>query len=605
MTTTARLATSGTPLSPLPARDQRSASLAHQAYEAMNGGATGWGTDQAKLFEALESPELAAIRRDYQAHYQRSFDGDVRGELSGLGRARADALLAGDRGLADATRLYQAMKGGTGAGTDEASVFAALEGKDAGQLEAITRAYQGRFGDLAADLGRELTDPDDAARARALLAGDRAGADAAKLHQAMKGGLTGAGTDQAAVLDTLERGTDAERGALSAAYGKMYGAGPDDAALRRDLSGELSSATRDRALALVSGDRAGADAAKLRDAMRGGWTGIGTDTRAIHDTFEGKSEGERRAVVEAYDKKYGAGALSRGLSRELGASDLAKTQALMERGQLSGAEAVHFAVAGNGTDEAALTGALRGKSKAELDRMSAEYQEKYGRPMREAIAGDVGGRLAFDTTQMQAGRPETAEDLVKQLEAARAYERSGLVNGASRAFMDAVAPEKGATLDRNTDRARALVRDAAVAERPLSGAEKAELSRLGGWAEQDVASYRTAKDSAGEAAGTAAATLATTAVVAGTGGTATPGVIARAGLAGGGANVASQAAIGGAGYGAGDALTDGVVGAVDGATAVTGPGAAVARRAVQSSATRALAQGGVREASAEVVEVAG
>jgi len=522
-----------TPLPPLAASAKAASSLAHQAYEAMNGGMTGWGTDEAKLFSVLQSKDLDAVRRDYNAHYKRDFDTDVLGELGGAAKVRAQALLGGSTAEADAAKTPEAQ--------------------------------------------------------------------ATELRRAMKGGLTGAGTDEDAVFAVLDQKSPAERGAVVEAYGKLYGTG----SLERDLKSELGSATRDRALSLLANDQSTADAHKVRDAMNGGWTGAGTDVQGVQDAFEGKSDGERRAIVQAYDARYGAGALSKNLRGEMGVHALGKTEALIERGKLSDVEAVRFAIAGVGTDEDALVQSLQGKSKAEIEQISADYKAKYGREMSSDISWDVTGRLEFDTAQLQKGAPQSAEETVERINENHAFERSGLINGVSRAVMDQVSPEKGQTLNRNKERANEIVKNATIAERPLSEAEKAELAQIGGWVEQDVSSYRAAKDTAGEVAGTGAATVATIGVVAASGGTATPAVIALAGLAGGTANVTAKAAIGGAGYGAGDAVIDGAVGAVDGVFGVTGPGSALARKAVQGSATRALARGGVKGASEEVLELAG
>src|SRR5882757_8153756 len=90
-------------------------------------------------------------------------------------------------------------------------------------------------------------------RAEALLAGDQSVADAAALREAMKGGITGWGTDQKAIMETLRGKSAAERDKIKQAYLEKYGA-----VLETDIQDELTGAFEDdhdydRAKALLAG----------------------------------------------------------------------------------------------------------------------------------------------------------------------------------------------------------------------------------------------------------------------------------------------------------------------------------------------------------------
>lgn len=585
---------------------------AKELYEAMHGGATGWGTDEPRLFRALEgkSPEqMSAIRREYRAHYRRDLDADVRSELSGAELSRAENLLRGDPAAADADRLHHAM---AGAGTDEAAIFSTLEGKDAGQIDAIRRAYSNKHGtSLDSAIDSELSGA-ERDRARALLRGDRAGAEAASLHEA----ISGAGTDEAAIYRAFDHKSAPEREAIIRAYGQRYGSGPEDRLLERRLRQELSGAELDRAEALVAGDQAGADAAKVRHAMTGGFLGLGTDTAAIQETFEGQDAASRQAIVSAYDARYGRTSggrvvsdLDSALRSEMGDHEYGKTRALIDRGQLSDTEQLYYAVAGAGTDEAAIRSALQGKSREEIDALRVQYRRDFpGRDLDADLRGDLSGRDSFDVSQLLRGKPRTLDEALERANERWTYERGGAANAISRTFMDRISPEKGELLDSNMRRANEIRSTARAQGRELTAAERAELQQNLGWAEMDVDTYRTAKDSAADTAGTVAATAASIAVVVGTAGTATPVVVALAAAGTGAvARVGTKAAIGGAGYGIEEGAADFGIGAVDGGFSAIGAGAgqALARTALQSSARSALARGGVRGASREVVELAG
>ena len=76
-------------------RSARAQQAAETLFTAMHGGVWGWGTDERKLFASLGSvpaEDLPRVRAHYKAHYGRSLDQDVRGELSGADKARASAL---------------------------------------------------------------------------------------------------------------------------------------------------------------------------------------------------------------------------------------------------------------------------------------------------------------------------------------------------------------------------------------------------------------------------------------------------------------------------------------------------------------------------------
>ncbi|MEW6280471.1 MAG: annexin, partial [Candidatus Eremiobacterota bacterium] len=418
---------------------------ANALYKAMHGGLIGAGTDEDAIFKTLQgkSPQdLEKLKATYQDHYGRDLGKDLKSELSGTSLSRAEASLKGDQSSADADALYQAMKSGTGVGTDEEAIHQTLEGKNAEQRAAIEREYLNRHGrNLRSDLKSELSGA-QRDRAEAHMEGNQAKADAAALNDAMKGGFVGLGTDEEAIYQTLKGKSAEQRAAIAREYKAKY-AGE----LRSDLSKETSGTEHDRAGALLDGDQAGADAAEIRHAMKGGWL---TDKESIQKALEGRSQAEREAILKSYKDRYRVD-LQSDLHREMSGNDLEKTTKLLQHGKLTDAEKLKYAIEGAGTDEEAVKGVLKGKSREEVARLRADYEELTGRSLDSDLAEDLSGRDHFDAKQDLKGRPETVDEAVERINERKAYERDGAVNAVGRVLVDTFS-DKGKTLEKNTDR---------------------------------------------------------------------------------------------------------------------------------------------------------
>jgi hypothetical protein len=273
-------------------------SIASQAYAAMHGGLTGWGTDEEQLFAALgglTKLQGAALRKCYAVRYSRNLDADIADELSGTEKKRAQAQLSGDQARADAAALREAMHGGlTGWGTDEAEIHKVLRGKSEAERQAIIAAYEQEYGvSLDADLKSEMED-DDLDRANAYLEGNVGLGDAIAIHDAMEGGwFFGLGTDEKGIEKVYtdiraEVAAQAQREGWTTArmeaeirrrsaeveqkfntkYGHEYPDAGDTGALRAAFGSELSMAELELANALADADETRADAARLRVEMQ-------------------------------------------------------------------------------------------------------------------------------------------------------------------------------------------------------------------------------------------------------------------------------------------------------------------------------------------------
>ncbi|MBI5957530.1 MAG: hypothetical protein HY866_02270, partial [Chloroflexi bacterium] len=258
-------------------------------YDAMFGGVTGWGTDEAAIFGALNSLtriQAAAVRKCYNATHSRDLDDDLESELSGSELGRARAQLSGDPILADVATLRDAM---AGLGTDEDLIFSTLRNKSAEERQRIIDEYRRQYNvDLTAELDSEMGGH-ELDRADALMEGDVARADAIAIDQAMRGGWTGLGTDEAAIeqvyqnvrqdvisfgaqqqppwttaqieAEVLRRNQNVEQ-SYQVQYGGDWTAG-DESALRQAFHSELSGPELNLANALADNDLIAADAARI------------------------------------------------------------------------------------------------------------------------------------------------------------------------------------------------------------------------------------------------------------------------------------------------------------------------------------------------------
>ncbi len=200
-----------------------------------------------------------------------------------------------------ASEIYRAYHGGiTGIGTDEARAFRAMTGLGPLEALALRKCYRQTYGlDLEKDSKGELSGA-EYQRARALLEGDRNRADAAALHTAMKeaGWGTGAGTDEAAIMEILRNKTPEEVEQISRLYREMYHQDLQ-AELREELDDWATFTTHDadRADALLRSDTATADAIAINQQVLGfSWANAFNLTYGT--SFEAGARDEVAAIYE-------------------------------------------------------------------------------------------------------------------------------------------------------------------------------------------------------------------------------------------------------------------------------------------------------------------
>lgn len=469
---------------------------AQAIHSAFHGG-TGIGTNEEKLFQVLSqrSPQhLAEVKRVYQEHFHRSLDADLSSELSGRELSRATALMAGDGVQGQVEALKTATSGFFGTNTKE--LLSLLESTPPSAMKTISDRFGAQFGPLDQAISRSLSGP---ARdeALALLKGNPAAASAAHLDGALN-----LNQKPADVLARLSQLPPDAMGQVAKAYEARKGK-----PLAQDLAAKLKGTEKDMALAMLSGDTLGLKAAKLKHAVEGKFFGLGKDATGALAVLESVSPKERGALQKAYQQKYGTSIDADVVQRFGGREGERLSKAFA--GKLDDVERIQIALKGFGADEKAIDSVLGGRSKEDVAKLKADFQQRTGTSLDATIEKELSGRARFEAKLALQGAPTTPEEQLSQAQQRHDFERSGAFNAVSRFVMDRVS-DSGGRLDEATKAAQqALI--AGKKDGHLDGAEQARVAELVARSTGEAKTYVAQKATAAQAAGTVAAVAATVA----------------------------------------------------------------------------------------------
>jgi hypothetical protein len=523
---------------------------AGQLIREVRGAIEGWGTDEARLFKALEGHtplQIAAMRKAYQGTYERNMDEDIDDDLGGSEKERAHALLTGDPVAGAVATLRDAMDG---AGTDEDTIMRTLRSRPAAERAKILEAYEKTYHrPLKADLDDELGGY-EFREADALLAGDTVKADAIALKNAMDG----IGTDEPAIHavyarirdevehEATEKGwktaqlqAELQRrtGRLKTAYDKQFGS------LEEDFDSELSGGDLNLALAEQAGDQTGIDAAELQIEHLSAWTSDDKVNEILKSQYaraereimrdlavdfqrqaatlpreqraaawkalqqQGRQEAERRSrdYMNALKSRYDATAIATSfdflIDRELSGNSKDEAKArIAAGGKLSDAEELKYAIFGLGTNEKTIREVLKHKSKAELDQLSKAYEKLTGNDLIEDLKGDLSGRDEADMTLLLETGDATLEERRAYLDKRTHWE----LNEGTGRWGALVDDEEAEVLNNTNAAAGAAYRDyEAVKDLPEDDPRRREaqerLERWLGYGDKDIERHREQLDS--------------------------------------------------------------------------------------------------------------
>jgi hypothetical protein len=544
--------------------------VAGQDVAALHDALTGfWGTDKTTIMETLRGK--SPIERDDLLHrYKDEYNIDLRDHLDFAldsdAKDQANALLGGDTDLADSIGVQRALH----------SHF--FGGADIGEVDAVY----------------------------------------AQIRKEVEGEAEGTRMTTAEVEAEYKRRT----AAVSAKWGATHGEGKPDA-LTDTFKDRFSGGEADLTVALVKDDHTAEDAARIRMESESilytsdkqvlsilrkqrdrATVEVKRDTRVrlleqadrehwspeklaeqldaleqkpskeVEDAIDQRAQANLDNLEKHYDKAYsrgwGPGELTAVVEFEMSGNEQEEARLLRKHaGKMTGAEEVHWAIKGLGTDEDLLRHALQGKTRAEIAAMAKDYHDHYDSDMFEDIMGDVSGRDEHDFRVLLEGEPQTPEEKLRRMHEDTDYEL-----GPEAGMGHVWAGEETDSMKHAAGKADLAYQNYLLAARkfgkdsPEAAAALKRFNEWTGYTAETVTELRQEVDSLTDHLAMAAAIVVGVIVAAATWGTATPAVIAAvSAMAGTAASMTVKLSMKGHAYGIEDYGTDLALGAVDAAAA--------------------------------------
>src|SRR5262249_47777011 len=154
-----------------------------------------------------------------------------------------------------------------------------------------------------------------------------------------------------------------------------------------------------------------------------------------------------------------------------------------------------------------------------VEKLSAEYKQKYGIDLQHELNQTTSGRDGFEINELMKGEPKTLDDKMARARERYDFERGSGSNVVSNAFNDTFS-DKGQLLDNQQARMEDLYKK--IKSGQASSEEKALLDRVTGYQNLDTKNYQESKDAVTNGAVAVAAITAGAIATVATGGAAAP-----------------------------------------------------------------------------------
>ncbi|NP_861431.2 annexin A11b isoform X1 [Danio rerio] len=289
--------------------------------------------------------------------------------------------------LRDVEVLRKAMKG---FGTDENAIIELLGSRSNKQRVPLLAAYKTTYGkDLVRDLKSELTGHFE----ELVLAMLKSPAqfDASECKEA----ISGAGTDEACLIEILSSRSNAEIQEINRIYKAEYGKSLEDA-----ISNDTSGHFRRLLVSLCQGNRderetvdislAKQDAQKLYSA---GENKVGTDESQFNAILCARSKPHLRQVFQEYQQMCGRD-IEKSICREMSGdleSGMVAVVKCIKNTPAYFAERLHKAMQGAGTKDRTLIRIMVSRSELDMLDIRQEYLRLFGKSLYTHISGDTSG----------------------------------------------------------------------------------------------------------------------------------------------------------------------------------------------------------------------
>jgi hypothetical protein len=387
-------------------------------------------TDEKAIMDLLRSKspeEIEQIRAEYRRRYNKELNVALEENLDeGNEQDQASALMRGDTETADAIAIDDAMRGGTGWGTDsedieatyqrvhdEVLALARNEGWSSEQFQAEvrrrTRGIEARFEERYANveqynepgtegatvlrraISSEMWPGPERDLANALASNNQIAADAARIEIERRGLWASDDKINNVLTNQYERALEETR--LDHAPARRARI----ERLRRQLMAHEPPLNEEEISIKVMA---------LERQIEG----------EIADEAQGRSNISMEALQQAYQGSYFY-PLSYTIETSMSGADREKAHALREQGgRLTALQTVEFATQDAGTDEQALRTRLGSMTKAEIDQLERDWERRHpGESFKDMLRGELGGRDESDVMDMvEHGAAESARARIEQ-----------------------------------------------------------------------------------------------------------------------------------------------------------------------------------------------
>jgi len=288
---------------------------------------------------------------------------------------------------ADAETLHKAMKG---MGTDEKTLIGVLCHRTVAQRVEITNAYKSAFGkDLKSKIKSETTGHFESLLVA--LCEPRAEYMASEMHHA----VSGMGTQEGTLIETLISGNNQEIRDIAAAYKNLYGN-----TLEKDIKGDTSGTLKMLLVSLAQGNRdenSFVDGAKARDEAQrlyhAGEAKMGTDESTFNAILATRSWAQIRQIMHEYKSQHGH-SLEKAVASEFSANAEKGLLAILRSAESRAcylAKRLHKAISGAGTRDRCLIRIVVTRCDIDLADIKREYEKLYGKSLAADISNDTSG----------------------------------------------------------------------------------------------------------------------------------------------------------------------------------------------------------------------
>ena len=398
---------------------------AHEAFEAMRGGVTGWGCDRERLFNALRGltkddakvliATYAEMYRSDETHH-RDLIKDIKHELGGLRESAALAYIDGATARGDTLRVRCILNEPVNMSAYHLRTFlGSLTPIERRSLatEYLTVRPQG----IVADITKNYTVPsDDVLKSRDILVALAEGRDRDAELLTLKGAVEHRGKNPDEVYSILEHTAHTAQPDIRDDFN-----GVAHYSIEKRASDKFARIDAERASALARGDIIEAKTLSLVKEL----SRRHPRTPLLIAAIEGTSDAEREDIKSRFSKHPNGGDLERTVEAKVKGIDKERILLILQKGKLSDEETIFFSLRERHVPLPTLSKILADKSRNEIEVLDRKYQTLDHVGFSEAGRIHLSGRNRHEFLSLLKGKAETVREEVARLKDDADFEKKG------------------------------------------------------------------------------------------------------------------------------------------------------------------------------------